>query len=172
MDDHAQDHGQEQEMFLEEFLDHQRAVVAEHGWGMIGTEASVMSSLPLTYTVGFTDHGAPELVMTGLRPAVAGTIAAGIWEGTVKQGEELPLGPNPNLFGKGYTAWVVDVDPSLVEAHVAVAMYGREKVRAQLIVFPDESGYFPWEENCDHHIKLVQPFAPRSKPHIDPLEAN
>lgn len=55
----------------DEYLDMLRGIIADQGWAVQYVEHDLR---PFAYTVGLTNQGLPELLMTGMRPQRSGRI--------------------------------------------------------------------------------------------------
>lgn len=109
------------------------------GWAVTGV---FDADPPFAYTVGLTEKGRPELFMSGLDINVMALIL-----------NDIAANENPVIgdvlegyVGNGYKLAVVAADPKAAAVAVPRAMYGRDKVRALQIVWPDKKGRFPWDK--------------------------
>lgn len=113
-----------------------------HGWVVQAVEGGRRSA-PFAYTVGLTEAGLPELLVTGLAAyrAVAVLDAAAFhWlhaEPTPGHGEHLDL--------RDICVELVDLPHPDAHLVVAVRLYGRQAVTAQQLVRADDRGRWPWE---------------------------
>ncbi len=124
--------------------DEVRPLIREHGW-MVQTVDAGRLHAELAYTVGLTDAGLPELVLTGLPERRSGRLLNFLAGQMVRSG---PPAPGEVLVAtKELPAFEV-VRLSSPSAHLvtAVQMYG-EELRALQLVYPDEHGKWPWDRD-------------------------
>jgi len=116
-------------------------MIQAHGWAV----RSVVDTDPakcLSYTVGLTAHGHPEVVMTGLPPEVGTAFLNIVGEIVVREGGRFSAGEATTELADGPALPVIDVvDTSQLTA--VEAIYG--DVRALQIVWTDSRGRLPWE---------------------------
>lgn len=129
------------EATYEDYLAHVREVVDRCGWLVQGVVDSG-GRAPLASTVGLTEAGLPELLVTGRRLQVAASLLNAVAEYTLREVEVLP----------GEILHLGDVHLEAVElphpdAHLltATALYGGDQVRALQLVWADDRGRLPWE---------------------------
>lgn len=112
-----------------------------HGWAVQGVEGDRFHP-PWAYTVGLTDCGLPELVVTGMpirKAARLLNIAAGhaLHAPPLRHGEHVEL---PD----GIKAEIVRLPQPDAHLPVALALCGPQ-VRAHQLVWADGRGRWPWE---------------------------
>ncbi|HET6285565.1 MAG TPA: DUF4262 domain-containing protein [Amycolatopsis sp.] len=119
-----------------------RPLIRKYGW-MVQTVERGSTQPGFAYTVGLTDAGLPELVVTGLRERRSGQLLnyfaqQVVRSGPPEAGEVLPA-------AVGWPAFEV-VPLSSPSAHLltAVLLYG-EDIRALQLVYEDEHGKWPWD---------------------------
>lgn len=107
-------------------------------------------SRPFAYTIGLTEKGLPEFIVSGhLSARTAYTILSVACQETLANGE-IPLGLNTSLYS--IQADFQSISPQMVEAYLgqAILMYGNgiesKRVRATQIVWADASNKLPHEE--------------------------
>jgi len=119
-----------------------RPLVRKHGW-MVQAVESGTAQPALAYTVGLTDAGLPELVVTGLRERRSCQLLNYFAQQAVRSGP-----PEPGEVVPAAVGWpAFEVVPlSAPSAHLltAVLMYG-EEFRALQLVYEDEHGIWPWD---------------------------
>ncbi|UUV32122.1 DUF4262 domain-containing protein [Amycolatopsis roodepoortensis] len=136
---HCNNPGKSREDYLEEAV---RPMIRKFGW-MIQTVERGLGMPELAYSVGLTDAGLPELVVTGLAERKAGSILNYYAQQAVRSkmpepGEALPAtAAMPALE-------VVPLDAPTAILFTAVEMYGGD-IRALQLVYEDEHGKFPWD---------------------------
>lgn len=141
------------ELSFDEYLDRVIVpLVRQNGWAVQG----VSGRRPFAYTVGLTDCGLPELVVTGMRDGPAATllhsVAASALHAEPTAGERLVL---PG----GLTLEAVVVDRPQDHLSTALALYGDE-VRALQLVWPDARGRYPWDRG-HRAVRAGQPLLGR-----------
>lgn len=111
-------------------------LVRRNGWAVQG----VTGRRPFAYTVGLTDCGLPELVVTGLRDGVAATVLnAAAAEHLHEQ-----LVPGARVTAGGLALEVLPVAVPGRHLLTAFAVYG-DQVSALQLVWPDGRGRYPWD---------------------------
>lgn len=96
----------------------------------------------LSYTVGLTAHGHPEVVMTGLPPEVGTAFLNIIGEIVVREGGRFTSGEATTQLADGPAMPVIEVsDRSDLTA--VDAIYG--DVPVLQVVWTDSHGHVPWE---------------------------
>ena len=70
----------------DDYLDILREIIDGHGWAIQYVESE---NRPFAYTVGLTDLGLPELLMTGLPPRTSGRLLNSIAHDMVDDGTDL-----------------------------------------------------------------------------------
>lgn len=111
-------------------------LVRQRGWAVQG----VGGRRPFAYTVGLTECGLSELIVTGLRQVAAASLlnAAVLLalQDEPETGRALDVGSR--------RVHVVRVDRPEDHLLTATALYG-DAVRALQLVWPDERGLYPWQ---------------------------
>jgi hypothetical protein len=124
-----------------EYLEFIRGKLDEHCWVIIGVQRDRYRP-PYVYTVGLTDHGRPELVVTGLPPRRAADLLNGVAAHLVHAdapavGEQIPLTGGPLVE-------IVSVAEPSAHLYVADELYGPGLAALQL-VYADDRGHWPWD---------------------------
>lgn len=122
------------------YLDRLREGVADQGWLVQGVDASG-SYPPWAYTIGLSECGLPELVVTGLPVLVAANLLNDLASHSLHDSPPTP-GERIPLRGGRLIEAVPLAEPS-VHLVFAVALYGPE-IRALQLVHADSQGSFPW----------------------------
>jgi len=122
-------------------LEHMRELIACHGWAVVGVERNRIRP-PWAYTVGLTESGRPELVVTGM-PAVLATRLLNDVAGHVLHADAPVPGERVPLIG-GPLIEIVEVAEPSAHLNVAVQLYG-VAIRALQLVHADDHGGWPWE---------------------------
>lgn len=99
---------------------------------------------PFAYTVGLTEVGHPELLVTGLAAREAGRFLDSIAHELVHHGGSAYVPGQLNAWPEGGRAEVVEVTEPTVHLLTAVAMYGPD-LRAVQLVYTDDRGRWPWQ---------------------------
>ena len=128
------------DLTMDAYLDHLRDLVAEQRFAVQSVEGS-RTTAELSYTVGLTAHGLPELVVVALRPPEAhGLLVSAadylLDQSLVLAGEALTCGP--------YVLEAVEVARPAEHLGVATALYG-DAVRALQLAWCDSAGRWPWQ---------------------------
>lgn len=118
-----------------------RAKIDAFGWA-VRNVASADPAEFLSYTVGLTAHGHPEIVMTGLPPDVGQAFLNIVGEIVVREGGRFTAGEPTSELADGPPMPVIQVDDSS-DLTAVEALYGR--VSALQIVWTDSAGRLPWE---------------------------
>jgi len=122
----------------EDYLDELRARMLGHGWALQYVESD---QVPFAYTVGLTDYGLPELLMTGVSPQRAARLLNGVARRAVC-GD--PPTPGAQItFPAGPLMEIVEIEHPDAHLYSAVAFYG-SAVRALQLVWADGRGRWPW----------------------------
>jgi Domain of unknown function (DUF4262) len=128
-------------MTWQDYLAHMREMIDGHCWAVQGVERDRIHP-PWAYTVGLTEHGRPELVVTGL-PLTRATLLLNNVASHVLHAEAPRPGEVVPLIG-GPTIEIVEVAVPDAHLFVAVEFYGSE-IRALQLVHADSRGRWPWE---------------------------
>jgi hypothetical protein len=128
-------------MTYAEHLARVREAVLRDGWTMLSVGRE-RTRPPWSHTVGLTEMGLPELVVTGLSEDDAAELLVSVGSHAIhdeapEPGERIPLRGLPEI------EIVEVVDPS-AQLITAVDLYG-PRVRALQLVHADDRGHWPWE---------------------------
>lgn len=101
---------------------------------------------PFAYTVGLTALQCPELIIAGLDPRIAHALLNDLASRVFDQAARFAHGQRIGDLLANYDAVIVE-GPGTEALHpgAAYARYGQHRVRLQQIVWPDPTGYFPWD---------------------------
>ena len=123
---------------IKAFLTKIRAQINEHGWIVQGVVPAKDGDLGFAYTVGLTLAGLPELVISGL------------WR---EQGQQfLNIAAQQHCREEILAGDTIEdiasvpfrvIDVPLAEVNTARRLYGRSRVRALQLVWPDDNGLWP-----------------------------
>ncbi|MBV9312234.1 MAG: DUF4262 domain-containing protein [Pseudonocardia sp.] len=144
----------------EDALNHMKELMLEHGWAIQGVEGDRLHP-PWAYTLGLTDCGLPELVITGMALNRAGMFLNRMADHALRDGAAQP-GERIHLCG-GPLAEIVELPNPDAHLHTAYAFFG-PRLRAIQMVWADDRGRWPWELGF-RGCRGGQPvLGPRTKP--------
>ena len=129
----------------DEYLDELRATIRAHRWAVQFVESD---QRPFAYTVGLSDKGLPELLVTGMRARTAAKLLNVIGHQMVDEGMVLKPAEHIDYGGK-FLLEVVNVEHPDVHLKFAVGVYG-SKIRACQLVWADDDGRWPWDRGWGH----------------------
>jgi Domain of unknown function (DUF4262) len=116
------------------------ALINRYGWAIQSVEPTRIHP-PWAYTVGLTEYGKPELVVTGMTTKPAGDLLNKIAAHVVHAQPPAP-GTQMQLVGGPFVEYVTVTEPS-AHLHTAVSLFG-QRIRAIQIVHADARGHWPW----------------------------
>jgi Domain of unknown function (DUF4262) len=124
-----------------DYLDHTRSLIARYGWAVQGVERDRIHP-PWAYTIGLTQHGQPELVVTGMPLGRAGELLHSVATHVLHAdaptpGEQIALIDGPLIE-------IVQVAEPTAHLNVAIDLFG-PSVRALQVVHADSRGHWPWD---------------------------
>ncbi|TWP53579.1 DUF4262 domain-containing protein [Lentzea tibetensis] len=139
-----------------EYFDHLRGLIRQYGWAVQTVEGEGLHP-PWAYTIGLTEHDAPELVVSGMEPREAGALLNDmachlLHSSGFEVGEQLQLEAGPLLE-------VVAVAQPAVHLIFAVELCG-PFIRAQQLVHADERGGWPWDRGYRGNQRVLGPRGP------------
>lgn len=129
------------ESSAEERLEYVRGLIAQNCWVVVGVNGERCRA-PYSYTVGLTDQGRPELLITGLSQKRAADVLSSA-AADVLDGAALAPGKRVRV-NDGPLVEVVQVAAPGVHLEVAAALFGR-RLEALQLVYADRRGYWPWD---------------------------
>ena len=135
----------------EEDIDGFGECVREHGWVIKYVEDA---RHPYAYTVGLTQFGLPELLVTGLTTERALVLLDHFGQQTIADGAPQP-GQRLDFLGLSQIE-AVDVDHPDAHLDLAVRLFG-PKLRAVQLVWTDMQGRWPWSNRFDFEDGFSQP---------------
>lgn len=101
-----------------------------------------------SYTIGNTEKGLPELLITGLFE-VGQSVLNDLSEMMIKRGRKFDHGEIVSLGGEHPVTLIDASDDAKTECTIQVGRYyGDESYRLMQVVFCDPQGRFPWDERC------------------------
>ncbi|MDG4795015.1 DUF4262 domain-containing protein [Micromonospora sp. WMMD1082] len=113
---------------------------------------------PFAYTVGLTAHGYPEFIVAGLDPGTSQALLNDLATRVFDRAERFTSGQRISDLLAGYDAVIVEGSATEALLPGAVfARYGRNTVRLQQVVWPDQHGRFPWEPGYapERHVQPI-----------------
>lgn len=119
-----------------------RGVLDEHCWVVVGV-ARERYRPPYSYTVGLTDHGLPEFLVTGLSAERAAEVLNEAAANAVDSGAP-PVPGGRIRLSRGRPGEVVQVAEPWVHMDVAAEMFDSPLSALQL-VYADSRGRWPWD---------------------------
>ncbi|MEU4818254.1 DUF4262 domain-containing protein [Micromonospora aurantiaca] len=150
---------------INDLLRRQERIIATIGWAVtyvLPTDDGTVTTAPFAYTVGLTAHGYPELITAGLPPEVAHGLLNDLARRVYDTAERFTHGQRLSDVIAGYDAIIIDGPPTdELLPGLAISRYGRDRVRLQQMVWPDQQGRFPWDNGYR--------FDPRTQPLIGRL---
>lgn len=135
------------------FLRHQKEIIDRVGWAVMNIFPGVDDPdtvSPFAYTVGLAAHGYPELLITGLPPDLGHALLNKLAVRVYDKAERFTHGQRVSDLLTGHDVVIVE-GPATEELlpRVAIALYGRDQVRLQQVVWPDLQDRFPWEDGYE-----------------------
>ena len=137
-----------------------RGVLEEHPWVIIGVDRDGYRP-PYSYTVGLTELGRPELLITGLSKERAARVLMATAEQVLAAGAPA-AGARVQLPGKRPGEIVRVAEPG-VHLGIAADLLG-ERVTAIQLVYADIRGRWPWDENFRNGRAGQPVLGPRTRP--------
>jgi len=141
----------------DDYLDVLRKIIDGHQWAVQFIEDE---DRPFAYTVGLTDLGLPELLITGLPPRTSKRLLNSIAHDMVDDGTILRPAMHID-YQSEFLLEVVDVDHPDVHLRFAVAICGPE-VRALQLVWTDDFRRWPWDRGWSDGRRCQPVFGVRS----------
>jgi hypothetical protein len=125
-----------------DYLEHVRDLIACHGWAVQGISRDGLHP-PWAYTMGLTEAGRPELVVTGMAVGRATELLNDVASHVLHAGVALTPGNRIPLIG-GPTIEIVEVSEATARLVTAIDIYG-SGIRALQLVHADDRGHWPWD---------------------------
>ncbi len=120
------------------------------GWSAVGVFAAEGDepSWPFCYTIGFREHDHPEMIVVGLDTDLSHPILHGLYE-RVAAGERFETGQRDAKVLEGYDVEFREMPVDGRPLNMARAYYGVDELPALQVLWPDQNGFFPGQEECD-----------------------
>ena len=128
----------------QEYLRLLREKVVEKGWLVMRIEDRAKS---FSYTVGLTDHGLPELLITGLPQQMSQQLLDHV--ARYMQRKRVPAAGDTMTLPDGWCAEFVQVSEPRTHLAMAVGVCGPQ-VWALQVVWLDRDGHSPWSPFFNH----------------------
>ena len=132
--------------------------IEQHGVHVISVPSS--DGVPgLLYTVGLWHRfGQPEVLVVGLDEEVAGHLL-GLVADEVSEDRNFDAGDEAEDLLERFPARFVDVKVDVLDKLLPVAVwaYETEPFPVVQLVYPDEQGRWPWQDDADVGFKNMQP---------------
>lgn len=132
------------------------------GWLLEPVAADTTTDPPFPgygYTIGFEQtFGFPEVVIVGLKPVAAKGLAELI-ANLLRGGTQIPIGELfLGLYDGEQRAALLPVDVASMGGLFAsaAAWYGDQPFRMVQLVWPDRTGWLPWEPGFDAQTAAIQ----------------
>lgn len=118
-----------------------RQKIAEHGWTVIAVEPCGNDTGPsFAYTAGLTAAGLPEIVIGGLPPE----LTYGICNDAARLSTKTELTPGATIpAGQIARVELKVIAAPAAPISLAERLYGKHRVRAIQLVWPDKHGFYP-----------------------------
>lgn len=141
----------------EQMLAHIADLIEQHGWASMHVGAS--EEFPnFTYTIGFSDLNHPEIILTGLAPAVAQGILSGIYHEIKEQGVTFKDGDTVEKLANLPIHFLqVSEANKRNTCFLTHDHYGYWNFSVLQMIWPDAEGNFPWNEHYETRLIPVQP---------------
>ena len=141
----------------DDYLDVLREIIDGLQWAVQYVEDE---DRPFAYTIGLTDLGLPELLITGLPPRTSGRLLNSLAHDMVDDGTVLRPAMHID-YQSEFLLEVVKVDHPDVHLRFAVAICGPE-VRALQLVWADDFRRWPWDRGWSDGRRWQPVFGIRS----------
>ena len=125
----------------------QNELIDRYGWAVtVVFPTEDRPGAPFAYTIGLTAYHHPELIIAGLDARLSQQLLNDLATRFFQQAQRFTAGQRISDLLAGYDAIIVEGPPTddLYPGH-AIARYGKDRVRLQQVVWPDQHGRFPWE---------------------------
>jgi hypothetical protein len=137
-------------------LDEQQQHIDGHGWSVTGVFSSVDDPdpcAPFLYTIGLTEHRHPEFLVSGLDMQTGHTLLNDMAGRVYDKAQRFAHGQRIEDLLVGHVAVLVSGpvphEDDEMWPGLAIARYGRRRVRLLQLVWPDTQGRYPWDDGFD-----------------------
>lgn len=135
-----------QGLSLDEYIRDVKRSIEEFGWALqyVESEVDLDGIHPaFCYTVGLTDFGSPEIVVTGRGPQESSRILNAL--GTSVASGMLEIEAGMGCSAAGFELFTIDVPACADILYAASDVYGTGRFGAVQVVWRDLEGSLPWE---------------------------
>jgi hypothetical protein len=143
----------------EDYFELIRGVIDSRGWFVQGVEKDRWRP-GFAYTVGLTELGHPELLVTGMKFPDATHLLGAVAHPLACHHAPEPVAGHHHVVPDGPMLEFVDVAEPTVHLVMADGMYG-PGVRAVQLVYVDDRGHWPWQPGFRGHQSVLGPRAER-----------
>lgn len=130
--------------------------IERDGWSTIGVFPHDGDGQTFSYSVGFREHGQPEVIVVGLPPDFGHAMIASIYHRHIKEGKSISNGQRLDDVIEDYEVELRDLPLDGSPLNVAKRYYETDELQALQIVWPDEQGVYPGDEACDEAVVQAQ----------------
>lgn len=143
-------------MNMDKIFERIKRDIGRDGWSTIGVFPTVEDpGVTFSYSVGFQEHGQPEVIVLGLPPDLAHSMIHSIYD-HVANGEELYDGMHLDDVIHDFDVILRALPSDGAPLNVARSYYKVNELPALQVLWPDEQGRYPGEEGCDERIVQEQ----------------
>lgn len=128
---------------------------------------SVMGSNPdeisYTYSTGIQETASkPDIIIFGLSPSLSHTLI-NIYYNRIKSGESFEAGVQYSSFLKESTIVFDTVPKNKIDEYMLCVpwIYGDKQHEAYQLLYPDDDGNWPWQDNVEETFRRFQPVLAR-----------
>lgn len=121
--------------------------IATTGWAVMQSwyTGAEDDNVPISYTIGLTEHDLPELCIVGINPDTSQSFLNSLARRATANGA-FQHGQRIGDLAEGLDMVIVDGPATgLIQPTIALHYFGPDRVRLQQCVWPDPDGRFPWE---------------------------
>lgn len=128
-----------------------RQAIETIGWHSI---AVFDAGVPFMYSQGFRKLQHPDILVSGLPPAVAHRFIGDIFT-LVQRGSAFVPGVEYDTIAEGYCAQVRAVHSTWRDelCMITGAVYGDQNFDVLQLIYPDRYGRWPWNADCVHAVR-------------------
>lgn len=119
-------------------------LIKEFGWAIVG-----VFDFPFAYTVGASDLGLPEIIVTGLRDVKGCTAIINHLLTRIKNGEDPVSEEYAYTEVSNFPCYLRKLTRSQMDDYMTVTIKRQVNFEGYQLVYPDPKGIFPWEEGYD-----------------------
>lgn len=146
-------------MNFEKILEKAKSDIRQYGWSFMFVDADQVRGMEsFSYTIGFeTSYGHPEIIIFGLPAEPAHRILSAT-AAAIKEGETMPLNePVENIIAGDLKVIFKPLDHLVYDDYlsVAIAAYGTNEFRTQIMLWPDKEGRYPFDTDYSIKAQLI-----------------